>query len=84
MITREARDAGGEVHHRMPAFLTDEALKEWLSPGKLKADEKAPLLGQLEDVSTTIAGQLATRPVYRQVNNVRTLDRSDPSLIEPI
>lgn len=83
VITREARDAGGEVHDRMPAFLTDDALEEWLAPGKLEADAKAPLLAQLEDVSTTIAGQLITRPVDRRVNNVRTLDRHDPGLIEP-
>ncbi|MFC5273029.1 SOS response-associated peptidase [Brachybacterium sacelli] len=84
IVTREARDAGGEVHDRMPVFLTDDALEEWLAPGKLEKDQKEPLLGLLEDVSTAIAGQLVTRPVDRQVNNVRTLDRSDPSLIEPL
>lgn len=84
VITREARDAGGEVHDRMPTFLTEDAVEEWLSPGKLEADQKAPLLAQLEDVSSTIAGQLVTRPVDRQVNSVRSLDRSDPSLIAPI
>lgn len=84
VITREARDAGGEVHDRMPAFLTEDALEEWLFPGKLEADQKAPLLAQLEAVSSAIAGQLVTRPVDRQVNNVRTVDRSDPSLIEEL
>src|SRR5690625_335517 len=84
VITREARDAGGEVHDRMPAFLTEDALEEWLFPGKLEADQKAPLLAQLEAVSTAIAGQLVTRPVDRQVNNVRTVDCSDPSLIEEL
>ncbi|APX34597.1 hypothetical protein BH708_03150 [Brachybacterium sp. P6-10-X1] len=84
VITRDARDAGGEVHDRMPAFLAEDAIEEWLSPGKLEADQKAPLLAQLEDVSTEVAGQLVTRPVDRQVNNVRTLDRNDPGLIEPL
>lgn len=84
VITREARDAGGEVHDRMPAFLTDDAIGAWLVPGKLDAEEKVPLLDRLGKVSTEIAGQLVTRAVDRQVNNVRTLDRQDPSLVEPV
>lgn len=84
IVTREARDAGGEVHDRMPAFLTEDTLAEWLSPGKLAAEQKDPLLAQLENVSTTIAGQLVTVPVDRKVNNVRTLDRTDPTLIDPV
>ncbi|MCZ4326755.1 SOS response-associated peptidase [Brachybacterium paraconglomeratum] len=84
VVTREARDAGGEVHDRMPAFLTEEALADWLAPGKLEAEQKDPLLAQLEEISTTVAGQLVTVAVDRQVNNVRTLDRSDPTLIEPV
>ena len=84
IVTREARDAGGEVHDRMPAFLTDDAVAEWLTPGKLDAEQKDPLLAQLDDVSTLLAGQLVTVPVDRQVNNVRTLDRTDPSLTAPL
>ena len=68
----------------MPAFLTEDTVAEWLSPGKLDAEQKDPLLAQLEDVSTTVAGQLVTVPVDRQVNNVRTLGRTDPSLIAPL
>lgn len=84
VITREARDAGGEVHDRMPTFLTDDGIEEWLAPGKLEKDQKDPLLHHLDDASTTVAGQLVTRPVGRQVNNVRTLDRNDPGLIDPL
>lgn len=84
IVTREARDAGSEVHDRMPAFLTRDAMAEWLTPGKLDAEQKNPLLAQLENVSTTIAGQLVTAPVDSQVNNVRTLDRTDPTLIAPV
>lgn len=68
----------------MPAFLTRDAMAEWLTPGKLDAEQKNPLLAQLENVSTTIAGQLVTAPVDSQVNNVRTLDRTDPTLIAPV
>lgn len=84
IVTREARDAGGEVHDRMPVFLTEETVQEWLVPGKLEAEQKDPLLAQLDAASTTIAGDLVTVPVDRKVNNVRTLDRSDASLVEPV
>src|SRR5699024_12276535 len=66
VITREARDAGGEVHDRMPAFLTEDALEEWLSPRKLEDDQKAPLLAQLEPVPTAVARQRVSPPADRQ------------------
>src|SRR5699024_1956112 len=50
-VAREARDAGGEVHDRMPVFLTDETVGEWLTPGKLEAEQKDPLLAMIDDVS---------------------------------
>ncbi|MGP5292595.1 SOS response-associated peptidase [Brachybacterium tyrofermentans] len=84
IVTREARDAGGEVHDRMPVFLTEEAVAEWLAPGKLEAEQKDPLLAVIDDVSTSLASELKTYAVDRQVNNVRTLDRTDPSLIAPL
>ena len=84
IITREARDAAGEVHDRMPAFLDEELMAEWLAPGKLEADERGRLHGALGDVSETIASTLITHPVDRAVNNVRTLDPKDQSLIVPL
>src|SRR5699024_11536016 len=84
IVTRDARDAGGEVHDRMPVCLTDDAVGEWLTPGKLEAEQKDTLLAMIDDVSTTVAGELETYAVDRKVNNVRTLDRTDPSLIEPL
>lgn len=33
-LTREARDASGEVHDRMPAFLTPDTWDAWLTPEK--------------------------------------------------
>jgi len=74
----------GEVHDRMPVFLTDEAVGEWLAPGKLEPEQKDPLLAMIDDVSSSVAGELETYAVDRQVNNVRTLERTDPSLIEPL
>src|SRR5699024_12829054 len=84
IITREARDAAGDGHDRMPAFLDEELMSEWLAPGKLEKDERENLHGMLGDLSEKIAGSLVTHPVDRAVNNVRTLDRKDPSLIAPL
>lgn len=84
IITREAKDAAGDVHDRMPAFLDDELMVDWLAPGKLEKDEREHLHGVLGDVSETVAASLVTHPVDRAVNNVRTLDRSDSALIAPI
>jgi len=84
IITREAKDAAGDVHDRMPAFLDDELMAEWLAPGKLDADQRGRLHGALGDVSERLAAELITQPVDRAVNNVRTLDRTDPSLIAPL
>lgn len=35
----------------------------------------------MDDVSTAVAGEFGTYPVDRKVNNVRTLNHTDPSLI---
>ncbi|UQN30524.1 SOS response-associated peptidase [Brachybacterium kimchii] len=84
IITREAKDAAGDVHDRMPAYLPDEKLGEWLAPGKLDDDEKADLHQGLGEVSEEIAKTLMTYPVSREVNNARKIDRTDPALIEPL
>ena len=84
IITREAKDAAGEVHDRMPAFLDEELMNEWLAPGKLEKDEREHLHGMLGDVSGAVAASLVTHPVDRAVNNVRTLNRKDSGLIAPI
>ena len=84
IITREAKDAAGEVHDRMPAYLPGDKLGEWRAPGKLGDDEKADLHRGLGEVSEEIAAALVTYPVSREVNNTRKVDRTDPSLIEPI
>lgn len=84
IITREAKDAAGDVHDRMPTFLDDGFMTEWLAPGKLDGDGRERLRADLGDVSERLAGELVTHPVDRAVNNVRTLDRTDPSLVEPL
>ena len=69
----------------MPAFLNQEAIDAWLSPVPLdtpqRVDEMLDLLRTASDeVATTIDSYL----VDRKVNNTRTVDPHDPSLIEPI
>ena len=84
VITREARDASGEIHDRMPAFLTREAWDEWLRPGKL-ADPEATL-GLLEESSLAVAKAITSHPVSRRVNSARLPDaeKQDPALIAPV
>lgn len=40
IVTREASDAGGEVHDCKPVLLTDDAVGEWLTPGKLEPGKR--------------------------------------------
>ncbi|MET0725252.1 MAG: SOS response-associated peptidase [Leifsonia sp.] len=84
IITREARDASGEVHDRMPVFLQRDAWDEFLSPGKLDDGGKQGMLALLEAQSTAVAATITTYEVDRRVNNSRTVDPADATLIEPI
>ena len=82
IITTEARDAGGTVHDRMPVFVASPLWDEWLDPGKV--EDKGGMLELLEHSSAAIAATMATHPVSRELNNSRTVDRNDPSILEPI
>lgn len=84
IVTREARDASGEVHDRMPAFLTPDAYDRWLDPGRLSDDgARAELTAWLRRVSEGVASTITTYEVDRRVNNSRAVDPGDPSLIAP-
>ncbi len=84
IITREARDASGEVHDRMPAFLTDDVWDEWLA-GTLETDgEQQHMLDLLRDVSGGVASTITSYRVSRRINNSRTADPSDETLVEPV
>ncbi len=83
VVTREARDAGGEVHDRMPAFLTPDALEAWLTPTKVVGAAKTELLAILDHGSADVASTIRHHVVDRRVNNVRTANGSDPGLIAP-
>lgn len=79
IITTDAKDAAGEVHDRMPVFLPDELAADWLHPGPLdSADE---MTARLADSAAAGARSLQVRKVSQRVNNTRTLDHTDPTLI---
>jgi len=96
IVTREARDASGEVHDRMPAFLTPDLLEEWLDPRsftppnrqKAVVDEhlqrKESALQGLYSSSEEIASTITEFLVSPKVNNVKKAEPSDATLIEPI
>jgi putative SOS response-associated peptidase YedK len=83
IITREARDASGEIHDRMPAFLTPDTWDTWLVPEDLA--DPAELLELLKASSETVAASITTYPVSKAINNVRARPEwDDPALLEPV
>jgi putative SOS response-associated peptidase YedK len=84
IITREARDASGDVHDRMPVFLTPDVFDHWLEPGKLDGPQSDEMLAMLHEVSSGVASTITTYEVDRRVNNSRTADSGDPALIAPV
>lgn len=83
IITREARDASGEIHDRMPVFVTEPVWDTWLQPGEItKTDEMTHLL---DEVSTRVAASITSYPVTPELNNSRARERwDDPRLLDPV
>lgn len=85
IITREARDASGEVHDRMPVFLVPDVYDEWLNPVKLETEpDRDHVLSLLDVVSDRVAATITAYEVDRRVNNSRTADAQDATLISPL
>lgn len=82
VLTRTAVDAAGEVHDRMPVFLTPDVQGDWLTPEKIT--DKPGALAMLEHASDAVASTLVSWVVDRKVNSVRGLDPQDPSIVEPV
>ncbi|MCU1482774.1 MAG: response-associated peptidase [Subtercola sp.] len=82
IVTREAADASGAIHERMPVFLTPDLWAQWLDPTKITNAD--PVLTALDRSSLAVAKSITTYPVARTVNNSRTLDPTDAGLIAPI
>lgn len=85
VITREARDAGGEVHDRMPAFLTTDATDAWLSPVPLDTPARIDeTLDLLRSASEQVAASITSYIVDKAVNDSHTVARFDPGVIQPV
>lgn len=87
IATREARDAGGALHERMPVFLESDTWGDWLNPAKAGTaggPEASALVALLEESSTAVAKTLESHPVDRRVNNTRAADPRDAGLIEAL
>ena len=89
IVTREARDASGTVHDRMPLFLDRDEYDSWLNPAPLddagsNGAGAAEMLAHVIAVSDRIAGSVQEYEVDRRVNNSRTADPADAGLIAPV
>ena len=85
IITREPNEIIGEVHDRMPVFLTPEVFDEWLAPTKLSTvEERETVVAKLEEVSGEVASTITKYEVDRRVNNSRKASPEDAKLIEPV
>ena len=84
IITREARDASGRIHDRMPVFLQRDVWEEFLAPDKLDDAGRQHMVDLLTTVSEKVAATIAGYEVDPKVNNSRTVDPDDASLIEPL
>ena len=82
IITREARDASGEVHDRMPAFVQPDLWDDWLHPGAL--DDTGAMVEALTASSEQVAATMTTYRVDRKVNSTQKADPYDPSLVAPV
>ena len=57
---------------------------EYLAPVKLDDSGKQEMVALLTSESEKIASTISDYEVDRRVNNSRTVDPSDPALIEPL
>ena len=84
IITREARDASGEIHDRMPVYLPLDAVDRYLDPTKLDASGMQAMVDFLIEASDHVAPTIIEYEVDPRVNNQRRIDPTDPTLIEPL
>ncbi len=74
IITTDANDLMGEIHHRMPVILPPENYGVWLDPG---FEEKEALSDLLKPYRSE---EMEAYPVSRRVNKP---SNNEPSVIEP-
>ncbi len=74
ILTTDANDLLGEIHHRMPVILPHEDYELWLDPAVREPEELLPLLAPYP------ADDMEAYPVSRMVNSP---SNDDPGCIEP-
>lgn len=79
IITTGAVDASGDVHDRMPVFLSEDYWDAWLDPSDVA--DKADMVGMLHEASQTMSPNMVTYPVSTRVNRAGA-GASDPATIE--
>ena len=96
IITDGGRDASGEIHDRMPVFLTPDLWGEWLSPisftpasrvSAVVSEDRARKASVLEAITASgisVAKTLSYYSVDKKVNSVRTADPFDASSVERV
>ncbi|UOQ90958.1 SOS response-associated peptidase [Agromyces endophyticus] len=84
IITREARDASGEVHDRMPVYLPLDEIERYLDPAKLDAGGMQAMVDFLIEASDRVAPTITEYEVDPRINNHRAIDPGDPTLIDPL
>lgn len=55
IITREAKEASGEIHDLMPVFLETEMIDRWISAEKI--DENDTMLRELDETSASVVAE---------------------------
>lgn len=78
IITREATDASGQVHDRMPVFVQQTLWDWWLDPER---PGQATDTQQLLVTSAEVAAQLTTWKLDPVINSTRTIDPKNPKLL---
>lgn len=85
IITHPGFDEAGTVHDRMPVFLTPDACEAWMDPSPVaRRGGVDALAAMVADSAQQVASSISVYPVSRAVNNVRTANPDDQSLIEPL
>ena len=68
----------------MPVFLERDVCDDYLAPVKLDDAGKEQMVALLGAESEKVAATISNYEVDRRVNNSRTIDPADASLIEPL
>ena len=83
IITRQARDTSGKSSPD-PGVPRSDVWDEYLAPDKLDDAGKHEMVPLLTVESEKVAGTISSYEVDRRVNNSRTADPTDPTLIQPL